>query len=133
MRYGIWDMGHRTQRPGTYALCLMPCKDLGRPSAGVPPLPIPNREVKPCRADGTGVTPGRVGRRPNPYSPPPQAAGLFFFLSSSPDKWNQPPRHGHKALWAVGRGLLYEVSEFVQPRQPREKCGDIESKGLNDP
>jgi len=34
-----------------------------RPSAGVPPLPIPNREVKPCCADGTGVTPGRVGRR----------------------------------------------------------------------
>ncbi len=34
-----------------------------RPSAGVPPLPIPNREVKPCSADGTGVTPGRVGRR----------------------------------------------------------------------
>ena len=34
-----------------------------RPGAGVPPLPIPNREVKPCSADGTGVTPGRVGRR----------------------------------------------------------------------
>jgi hypothetical protein len=29
-----------------------------------PPLPIPNREVKPASADGTGVTPGRVGRCP---------------------------------------------------------------------
>src|SRR5690606_24002459 len=29
-----------------------------------PPLPIPNREVKPARADGTAVTGGRVGRRP---------------------------------------------------------------------
>ena len=28
-----------------------------------PPLPIPNREVKPTRADGTAVKCGRVGRR----------------------------------------------------------------------
>ena len=32
-------------------------------SAGVPPLPIPNREVKPGRADGTAPQCGRVGRR----------------------------------------------------------------------
>src|SRR5690606_18146918 len=60
------------------------CKDIGRPSAGAPPLPIPNREVKPCRADGTGVTPGRVGRRPYPT----QArctAGLFLCPSSNQD------------------------------------------------
>ncbi len=44
------DIGHRTSR-------------FRRPGAGVPPLPIPNREVKPCSTDGTGVTPGRVGRR----------------------------------------------------------------------
>ena len=31
-------------------------------SVGVPPLPIPNREVKPVRADGTAYS-GRVGRR----------------------------------------------------------------------
>ena len=31
-------------------------------SVGVPPLPIPNREVKPVRADGTASS-GRVGRR----------------------------------------------------------------------
>ena len=30
---------------------------------GVPPLPIPNREVKPARADGTAPQCGRVGRR----------------------------------------------------------------------
>ena len=29
-----------------------------------PPLPIPNREVKPNSADGTGIPTGRVGRRP---------------------------------------------------------------------
>ena len=32
-------------------------------SAGAPPLPIPNREVKPGRADGTAPQCGRVGRR----------------------------------------------------------------------
>ena len=30
---------------------------------GAPPLPIPNREVKPARADGTAMQCGRVGRR----------------------------------------------------------------------
>ena len=30
---------------------------------GAPPLPIPNREVKPGRADGTAPQCGRVGRR----------------------------------------------------------------------
>ena len=30
---------------------------------GVPPLPIPNREVKPACADGTAMQCGRVGRR----------------------------------------------------------------------
>ena len=37
--------------------------DLGGYSSGVPPLPIPNREVKPVHADGTAVTCGRVGSR----------------------------------------------------------------------
>ena len=33
-------------------------------SGGVPPLPIPNREVKPACADGTAMKCGRVGSRP---------------------------------------------------------------------
>ena len=37
--------------------------DLGGYSSGVPPLPIPNREVKPVHADGPAVTCGRVGSR----------------------------------------------------------------------
>ena len=32
-------------------------------SVGDPPLPIPNREVKPNRADGTAFSCGRVGHR----------------------------------------------------------------------
>ena len=37
--------------------------NLGGNSGRVPPLPIPNREVKPARADGTALCCGRVGRR----------------------------------------------------------------------
>ena len=32
-------------------------------SVGDPPLPIPNREVKPVSADGTAKIRGRVGHR----------------------------------------------------------------------
>ena len=50
-------------------------------SPGVPPLPIPNREVKPRRADGTAPQCGRVGRRLFQYS---SLSGVFperlFFL-----------------------------------------------------
>ena len=36
---------------------------LGGYGGGVPPLPIPNREVKPTSADGTAMQCGRVGNR----------------------------------------------------------------------
>ena len=36
---------------------------LGDYSSGVPPLPIPNREVKPTNADGTASNCGRVGNQ----------------------------------------------------------------------
>ncbi len=32
-------------------------------SGGDPPLPIPNREVKPTNADGTAINCGRVGNQ----------------------------------------------------------------------
>ena len=38
-------------------------KALGDYCGGVPPLPIPNREVKTASADGTAQKCGRVGRR----------------------------------------------------------------------
>ena len=41
-----------------------PQKTLGGYCGGVPPLPIPNREVKPACADGTAMQCGRVGSRP---------------------------------------------------------------------
>ena len=38
-------------------------RTLGGYCGGVPPLPIPNREVKPTSADGTAMQCGRVGNR----------------------------------------------------------------------
>ena len=49
-------------------------------SGGVPPLPIPNREVKPARADGTAMQCGRVGSRLLYGAPEDRDVprGLFF-------------------------------------------------------
>ena len=56
---------------------------LGGYSNGVPPLPIPNREVKPIYADGTAVTCGRVGSRLL-KSPPSNRGTLSFCLVRLP-------------------------------------------------
>ena len=51
-------------------------------SRGVPPLPMPNREVKPARADGTDTPVGRVGRRRSSGSPDViRRPDSFFVLS----------------------------------------------------
>ena len=55
---------------------------LGGYSAGVPPLPIPNREVKPVSADGTAIPSGRVGSR-QPSGPSDENLEVFFFASHS--------------------------------------------------
>ena len=49
---------------------------------GAPPLPIPNREVKPARADGTAHERGRVGRRhlARPPDGEIRRGALFFAL-----------------------------------------------------
>ena len=48
-------------------------------SVGDPPLPIPNREVKPDSADGTANICGRVGHR-HFYRREFQEIGTLFFL-----------------------------------------------------
>ena len=51
-------------------------------SPGVPPLPIPNREVKPGRADGTAPQCGRVGRRLLSGEPSRKRGGSCFCVPS---------------------------------------------------
>ena len=50
-------------------------------SGEVPPLPIPNREVKLTSADGTDIPVGRVGRRRSSGSPDIFRCPGIFFLS----------------------------------------------------
>ena len=54
-------------------------KALGDYCGGVPPLPIPNREVKTASADGTAHCCGRVGRRHSFETPFLYWDGVFFF------------------------------------------------------
>ncbi len=51
-------------------------------SKGEPPLPIPNREVKPLSADGTAKLGGRVGRCRFFYKPQLKLGFLFCRRSS---------------------------------------------------
>ena len=51
---------------------------LGGYSSEVPPLPIPNREVKLTNADGTAYLGGRVGSRL--FKPNPTGFGFFVFV-----------------------------------------------------
>ena len=53
-------------------------RSLGGYSSEVPPLPIPNREVKLTYADGTAYLGGRVGSRL--FKPNPLRVRLFFVL-----------------------------------------------------
>ena len=58
---------------------------LGGYCGGVPPLPIPNREVKPTSADGTAMQCGRVGNRLLlQESSETKVSGLSFCKSHSP-------------------------------------------------
>ena len=55
-------------------------KALGDYCGGVPPLPIPNREVKTASADGTAHCCGRVGRCHSFETPFLYRDGVFLCL-----------------------------------------------------
>ena len=57
---------------------------------GVPPLPIPNREVKPACADGTAMQCGRVGGRLLFNNSPENSNvfGIVLFISIRRDEEN---------------------------------------------
>ena len=66
--------------PGGRAPAAVPSPWHGGHRGGAPPLPIPNRAVKPARADGTARD-GRESRSPPPCAPGPLARGAFFLPS----------------------------------------------------
>ena len=71
---------------------------LGGYSSEVPPLPIPNREVKLTNADGTAYLGGRVGSRL--FKRRPNESSIFSFLFSEVSELPYL-----KGDWAVHRVL----------------------------
>ena len=59
---------------------------LGGYSSEVPPLPIPNREVKLTYADGTAYLGGRVGSRL--FKPSPIRARFFLYMYVNGQVWS---------------------------------------------
>ena len=85
-------------------------------SRGVPPLPIPNRAVKPARADGTDTPVGRVGRRRASGSPGRlMTSGAPFFVPV-PGSAPGPVFPPFPALTGDGTGLKCS---------PSVRCGAI--------
>ena len=71
------------RRPGIYT------SHTGGYGGGDPPLPIPNREVKPACADGTAMQCGRVGRRLLLKTrAQDESTGLFFCVYKSGNELN---------------------------------------------
>ena len=111
--------GHEPERPvarsfgpATFSIKIFRC--LYR---RCPPLPIPNREVKPARADGTAVTRGRVGRRRSLRPPFRYGGGLFLCPAV-------PLREGHRGL------NLVLVSYIGEPRWSLPIGSDIKADFL---
>ena len=81
-----------------------PQKTLGGYCGGVPPLPIPNREVKPACADGTAMQCGRVG------------GCLLYFRSSESNDFGDlffVPIGEYCILQGVQRSPLHQPSNPV--------------------
>ena len=82
-------------------------------SVGDPPLPIPNREVKPVSADGTAKIRGRVGHR-HFSERELQAIEALFFLLLIPLVCSGLSRN---LVWVIlylynsflGRNIIYQV------------------------
>ena len=102
-------------------------------SAGAPPLPIPNREVKPGRADGTAPPGGRVGRcrfckrRLTARDSVSSASSLFIppplLLSSV------PPQHGSPRYTGGSAEFLFQVSPGSSQPADSRQCDRSRAKG----
>ena len=84
-----------------------PQKTLGGYCGGVPPLPIPNREVKPACADGTAMQCGRVG------------GCLLYFRSSESNDFGD--LFSFRRVWHPFRGCTCLKCTNQEVYQPSNK------------
>ena len=98
-------------------------------SGGDPPLPIPNREVKPAIADGTAPPGGRVGScRSSRSGPSHRRPGPFVFIRCLLSIWGICPSGGPVPFFEV-RTFTSKARFFFVPSllpsslcQPRASC-----------
>ena len=90
-------------------------------SCGVPPLPIPNREVKPARADGTAMQCGRVGRRLLLSGCPcsDNGARALFLYPYRHKPYALITKQSHYCLYKMWQMFLYYKGTCQAPRQQR--------------
>ena len=83
-------------------------------SVGDPPLPIPNREVKPDSADGTANVCGRVGHR-HFYKARNSKESLVFLFFKKGTKGSKGTKgtKGKLATFTKGSSKLLGLSFFV--------------------
>ena len=81
----------------------------------VPPVPIPNTEVKPQHADGTWLETARESR----------SLPHFIFLSSSMAEHSAVNRRvvGSSPTWGANDSLSFMLSEFFVYRKPHARRG----------
>jgi hypothetical protein len=92
-------------KPGARALLRIPISSFdykfpGGLTARVTPVPIPNTEVKPCRADDTALETTRERRSPpglKSKAATPQAFAAFFYFVRDNGDLVEPQRR----LWAL--------------------------------
>ena len=64
----------------------------GGDNEGVPPVPIPNTEVKPFSADGTWLETARESRSlPDSISARCESSGLYSYTDSPQSQWSRLP------------------------------------------
>ena len=91
--------------------CISFCeRDSGGYCGGVPPLPIPNREVKPACADGTAMQCGRVGSclLLSRSSESNDFGDLFFVPVSEKNNGKHLTSLAPDCTFAIAFGSLYE-------------------------
>ena len=93
------------------------CEDCHNPYSGgycggVPPLPIPNREVKPACADGTAMQCGRVGGR-HFFEEPLSHNDLRAFFCVS-----HRSRRSHRYSLLLGDGIHSSGAKFMATECP---------------
>ena len=91
----------------------------GAYSAGVTPLPIPNRAVKPRSADGTALRGGRVGRCQES-----SRAALLSFGSRAALRLCRSSAEGGLVFCGIGRRFVYSATA-CSLRKPIHNVGGV--------